>query len=142
MAKGVSLLEICVTILIMGTLAALSLPRFGGWRDWIAADHAAREVTTALAVGRHGAVLQATRARVTIASDTLRIDRLGAAGWEPWWRRAGPASLGVALEVSNPVVTFGPTGMGWGVANTRVVLRRGSQVETITVSRMGRVKRW
>ena len=142
MAKGFSLAELCVVLLIIGLLSAFGLPRLARLLDWIATDHAAREVTTALAVGRNGAVLQATRARVTISGDSLRIDRMGAVGWEPWWRRAGPRTLGVALEVSNPVVVFGPTGMGWGVSNTTVVLRRGSQVETITMSRVGRVKRW
>jgi prepilin-type N-terminal cleavage/methylation domain-containing protein len=142
MAKGFSLIELLVTMCIAALLAALWLPRAGRLLDWIATDHAVRDVTTALAIGRHGAVLQATRARVTIAADTLRIDRLGLTGWEPWWRRPGPASLGVGLEVSNPVVVFGPTGMGWGVSNTTVVLRRGSQVETITMSRVGRVKHW
>src|SRR6266513_2524256 len=99
-------------------------------------------VVISIAAGRNGAVLQATRARVIIAADTLRIDRFGPSGWEPWWRRPGPASLGVVLEVSNPLVVFGPTGMGWGASNTTVVLRRGSQVETVTISRLGRVKRW
>lgn len=136
------MVEMAVVLLVVGVVAAMGLPRFERLRDWIATDHAAREVTTALALGRHGAVMQATRARVIIAADTLRIDRLSETGWEPWWRRAGPAELGVQLEVSNPVVVFGPTGMGWGVSNTTVVLRRGSQVETITTSRVGRVKRW
>src|SRR6266545_7235428 len=142
MSKGFSLVELAVALVIVGILAAVGMPRLQRLRDWIATDHAAREVTTALALGRHGAVMQATRARVMIAADTLRIDRLGETGWEPWWRRPGPAELGVQLEVSNPVVVFGPTGMGWGVSNTTVVLRRGSQVETITTSRVGRVKRW
>src|SRR5437879_9379421 len=101
-----------------------------------------RYVTSALPVGLNGAVLHAIRALVTFATDSIRIDRFAAAGWEPWWRVAGPASHGVALEVSNPVVVFGPTGMGWGASNTKIVLRRGSQVETITVSRVGRVKHW
>jgi hypothetical protein len=48
----------------------------------------------------------------------------------------------VQLDVSNPVVVFDATGMGWGGSNTTAVLRRGSQVETITISRVGRVKRW
>jgi len=142
MAKGFSLIEMAVTICIAALLAALWLPRAGQLLNWIAADHAARDITTALAHGRQGAVLQATRARVTIAADTLRIDRLGPQGWEPWWRRPGPTSLGVQMEVSNPVVIFGPNGMGWSASNTMVVLRRGSQVETITTSRVGRVKRW
>ena len=97
---------------------------------------------TALAVARHGAVLQGMRARLTIAADSLRIDRLEQGGWTPWKRWPGPADLAVGIEVSNPVVVFGPTGLGWGASNTKVVLRRGSQVETITVSRLGRVKRW
>jgi len=142
MAKGFSLIELAVVLLVVGLLMAVGLPRLQGVLDWLATDRAARDVTTALAVGRYGAVLRATRARVLIAADTLRIDGLGAAGWEPWWRRPGPAASGVRLQVSNPVVTFGPTGMGWGVSNTRVVLRRGSHVETITTSRVGRVKRW
>ena len=129
-------------ICIAALLAAFWLPRAGRMWDWIATDHAVRDVTTALAVGRHGAVLQSTRARVTIAADTLRIDRFGPAGWESWWGRSGPARHGVQLTVSNPVIIFGPTGMGWGVSNTTVVLRRGSQVETITMSRVGRVKHW
>ena len=142
MAKGFSLIELAVAIAIAAALAALALPRAGRLLDWIATDTAVREVTTALSLGRHGAVMQGSRARVTIAADTLRIDRWRADGWEPWWRRPGPTSLGVRLEVSNPVVVFGPTGMGWGASNTTVVLRRGSQVETITMSRLGRVKRW
>jgi prepilin-type N-terminal cleavage/methylation domain-containing protein len=145
MSKGFSLVEVAIVLLIIALLTAVGLPRLGPLLDRIATDQAAREITTALAVGRHGAVMQATRARVTIAVDTLRVDRLKAGGareWEPWWRGPGPADLRVQLEVSNPVVVFGPTGMGWSASNTKVVLRRGSQVETITVSRLGRVKRW
>jgi prepilin-type N-terminal cleavage/methylation domain-containing protein len=146
MTKGFSLVEVAIVLLIIALLTAVGLPRLRPFLDRIATDQAAREITTALAVGRHGAVMQATRARVTIAVDTLRVDRLkvgrGVGEWEPWWHRPGPADLRVQLEVSNPVVVFGPTGMGWSASNTKVVLRRGSQVETITVSRLGRVKRW
>jgi type II secretory pathway pseudopilin PulG len=131
-----------VVVFIVMLLTAVMLPRWPRILDWVAADQAAREVTTAFAVARHGAVMQSTRARVIIAADTLRIDRLGPTGWDAWWRHPGPTSLGVSLQVSNPVVVFGPTGMGWGASNTTVTLRRGSQVETITLSRVGRVKRW
>ena len=131
-----------VVLGIAAILLGIWLPRAARLQDWLETERAARDVTTALAVGRNGAVMQATRARVEIAADTLRIDRLDQSGWTPWWRVPGPASHGVTLEVSNPIVTFGPTGMGWGVSNTRIVLRRGSQAETITTSRVGRVKRW
>ncbi len=146
MARGFSLVELAIVLCIITVLAAVGLPRLQPFLDRIATDQAAREITTAFAVGRNGALMQATRARVIVAADTLRIDRLKIGGtadeWEPWWRRPGPADLRVQLEVSNPVVVFGPTGLGWSASNTKVVLRRGSQVETITVSRLGRVKRW
>ncbi len=142
MSKGFTLLEMIVVTAIAALLLAFWLPRAARLIDWIETERAVRDVTTALAVGRNGAVLQSTRARIVIDTDTLRIDRLGAEGWEPWWRTPGPASHGVLLEVSNPVVTFGPTGMAWGVSNTKIVLRRGSQAETITLSRVGRVKHW
>ena len=139
---GFTVLELMVVICIAGLLASIWLPRAARLMDWITTQWALRDMTTALAVARHGAVLHATRARLTISADTLRIDRLEAAGWEPWWRRQGPASHGVVLQVSNPIVVFGPNGMAWGASNTTIIVRRGSQAETITVSRVGRVKLW
>lgn len=139
---GFTVLELMVVICIAALLMTLWFPRAARLMDWISTDRARHDMTTALAVARHGAVLQATRARLTISADTLRIDRLDATGWKPWWRQPGPASHGVLLQVSNPVVVFGPSGVGWGASNTKIVLSRGSQAETITVSRLGRVKVW
>lgn len=141
-AVGFTALELMLVICIAGLLMTLWLPRAARLMDWLNTQRALRDMTTALAVARHGAVLQATRARLTIGADSLEIDRLHAGGWEPWWHKPGPASYGVLLRVSNPVVVFGPNGIGWGASNTTIVLTRGSQVETITVSRVGRVKIW
>lgn len=139
---GFTVLELMVVICIAAVLAAVWLPRSARMLDQLATERAVRDITTALAVARHGAVLRSTRARLTISADSLRIDRFEEQGWKPWWRKPGPASHGVALETSNPIVVFGPSGMGWGVSNTTIVLRRGSHAETITMSRVGRVKHW
>ena len=148
MRRGFSLAELAATLAVLAIVTAVTLPRLRGLTDRIVLDSAARDVTTALAVARHAAVRHASRARLVIAADSLRLDRWAGpqvgvlAGWVPFARWAGPANRAVELEVSSPEVVFGPTGIGWGAANTRVVLRRGSRVETITVSRLGRVKRW
>ena len=141
MRRGYTLLELVVVLALVGLLTTFAVARFAPLLDWIAADGAARDVTTALAVTRTAAVLRGGRARLRIAADSLRIDREGPAGWEPYVRWAGPAAAGVSLTVSNPEIIFSPLGIAWGLSNTRVVLRRGSQIETITTSRLGRVRR-
>lgn len=139
--RGFSLVELLVVLLILSVVVALAAPRVGPALDRIATDGAARDLTTAIAVTRAAAVLQGTRARLRIAPDSLRVDRESAVGWAPVARWPGPAAAGVSLQVTNPEIVFGPLGLGWGLANTRVELRRGSQIETITTSRLGRVKR-
>jgi prepilin-type N-terminal cleavage/methylation domain-containing protein len=141
MRAGFTLVEMLVVLTIGAVVVAIAAPRLAPALDRLATDAAARDVTTALAVARTTAVLQSTRARLRIATDSLRVDRESAAVWVPVARWAGPASGRVALTVTNPEVVFGPLGFGWGAANTRVDLRRGSQIETVTTSRLGRVKR-
>ena len=142
MRKGFSLPEIVVVLAIAAVLSAVALPRLGGLLDALAADAAARDVTMALAVTRSAAVERGKRARLVIRADSLNIDLWENADWEPFLRWTGPADRGVSLLVSNPQVVFSPTGIGWGVSNTKVTLSRGSHIETITTSRVGRVKRW
>ncbi len=142
MSRGITLAELAVALAIVAVVTAITLPRLGGLLDWIAVNAAAQDVSTAMAVARSSAVMQGTRSRAVIASDTLRIDRWTGDSWGPLHRWPGPAAQGVALEVSNPEIVFDPIGLGWGVSNTKVVLRRGTRSEMITVSRLGRIKRW
>ena len=142
MRRGFSFAELAVVLAALGVLTALALPRWQELLDWVAVDRTAVEVSTALAVTRHAAVLGCTRARLLIADDSLRIDRRESGAWHPYTRWAGPAQRGVTLEVSNPDIVFLPTGLAWGLSNTRVTLRRGVRSAVITVSRVGRVKRW
>ena len=123
-------------------MTATTLPRLQGLRDWIAVNSAAQDVTTAVAVTRNAAIMQGSRRRLVIAHDSLRIDRWAGDSWASLERWPGPDRYGVSLEVSTPVVVFDPIGIPWGVSNTKVVLRRGVRSETITLSRLGRVKRW
>ena len=142
MRRGLTLAELLVVLAILAVVTAVTLPRLAGFRDWIAVDTAAQEVITAIAVARSAAVMQGTRSRAVIAADSLRIDRWTEGAWADLHRWPGPDRHGVTLEVSTPVVVFEPIGIAWGLSNTTVVLRRGTRVATITVSRLGRVKRW
>jgi len=139
---GATLLETALALTVAGILLVLVGPRLRHALDGVAADAAAREITTALAVARHAAIRHGRRARLRIASDSLRLEAWDGVSWTPFAAWPGPAARHVALEVSNAVIAYGPNGIGWGTANSTVRLRRGSQIETITTSRIGRVRRW
>jgi prepilin-type N-terminal cleavage/methylation domain-containing protein len=142
MRRGFTITELAVVLVILALVTAITLPRLQGLLDWSAVNIAAQDLTTAVAVTRHAAIMQGSKRRLVIAPDSLRIDRWEGDSWAPLERWPGPDRHGVALEVSNPVVVFDPIGLAWGLSNTKVVLRRGVRSETITLSRLGRVKRW
>jgi Tfp pilus assembly protein FimT len=128
-------------IAVTGLLVMLGLPRLGDALDRLAVDRATSDVTMAIAVARSLAVSMSTRARVVIREDSLVVDTLGRVAWGTWRVSAGAAAHGVSLRVSNRVIVFGGDGVGWGASNTSIVLSRGSHTGTVTVSRLGRVKR-
>jgi len=140
--RGFSLAELAIVLAIVGLVTALALPGWGALLDRIAVERAASEVTTAIALARNAAVLRATRARLSIHADSLTIDGWEDRTWVPVWRWPGPQRQAVSLDVSNETIMFGATGIGMGVSNTTVVLQRGSKTAKITMSRVGRVKRW
>jgi prepilin-type N-terminal cleavage/methylation domain-containing protein len=140
--RGFSLTELAIAVAVVGLVITITLPRLARLLDGVAVERAAAELTTALAITRNTAVIQARRARLSIAADSLRLDRWDGELWAPVRRWSGPAQLGVTATVSNPVVAFSPLGVGWGAANTRIVLERGLGRATITASRAGRIKRW
>jgi prepilin-type N-terminal cleavage/methylation domain-containing protein len=142
MRNGFSLPELAIVIAITGLLLLVGLPRLGVWLDRVAVARAAGEVTMTIALARNLAVAFSTRARVVIRQDSLLVDTMGVDGWARWRMWEGPGGHGVKLAVSNPTIVFTGNGLAWGLSNTRVVLTRGSHSETITVSRVGRVKRW
>ena len=141
MRRGFSLLELIVVIVIAGFVLSLWVPRVSRALDYAAANGAADDVATAIATTRALAVARGTRLRLRLATDSLRFDTLGTADWGPFRAWPGPGARRVVLTATNSVVDFTPIGFAWGVSNTTVTLTRGSQVETVVMSRLGRVRR-
>lgn len=141
MRRGYTLVELAVMLAILGTLFALALPRAVNWRDRHAARRAAAEVRAFYARARYGALVRSARVRIEVSADSL-VAVLEEATDSVFLRRPGPRYLGVELETTRSVVRVDPNGFGWGAANTKLILRRGSATESLTVSRMGRIKWW
>jgi Tfp pilus assembly protein FimT len=141
MTRGATLPELISAILIIMVLSSIVAPPLGRFLDSAAVISAADQVAALHDAARQGAIarrmptryeIDTARASVTLATrnrsgswDTLQVVPLGA----------------VRASASQPVVTFSPLGIGFGVSNTSVILARGVAAETLTVSRTGRLRR-
>jgi type IV fimbrial biogenesis protein FimT len=136
--RGFTLLELLVAVLVAAVLAAVAVSGAARVADTLAVRGAARELRAALASARHLAVLRATRAAVAI--DTTRAEVVVHVAAETSLVRPLHALYGVRLSASRDSLAYRADGLGWGATNARLIARRRSAAETVTVSRLGRVR--
>jgi prepilin-type N-terminal cleavage/methylation domain-containing protein len=136
---GFTLLEITVVLTLSAVLLALAVPRLSSLRDRSAVRAAADDVGGSFAAARAAAI--ARRAAVAIVLDTAAASVLVRAGGQVLARRALRAIYGVGLSSNRDSAVYDARGLGYGVTNLTVVVRRGAIVDTLTMSRLGRV-RW
>jgi prepilin-type N-terminal cleavage/methylation domain-containing protein len=141
MQRGVTLVELVVVLALIGALVGWGIPRMSAGMDWLAVDTAAHEVASFYATARFAAGQHGTRVRVEFGKDTLRAVFEGV--HDSLFRaQSGPARHGVAFRTSKSVIRIGSSGYGWGASNTTLVFRRGLVAESLTTSRLGRMKWW
>jgi len=141
MRHGFTLIELLVVLTLFGVLLALVVPRWAGQRDRLAVHRAAAEVAAFYHAARYAAIMRARRVRMEFAAADLRAVYEGPTD-SAFLIRAGPDRHGVVLEASRAIIRIGPDGVGYGAANTRLVLRRGASADTLTTSRLGRIRWW
>lgn len=139
--RGFSLLELLIAIAAMAALTAITVPRFAAVRDRLATERAARDLVTFYRQARYAAIVRGSVVRMEFAPDTLRAMFEGVTD-SVFLLRAGPARHGVTLTASRSLIRVYPNGFGYGAANTKLVVRRGMAAESVTTSRLGRVKKW
>ena len=138
MRHGMTLIELSIALGIVVVLTAVALPAAAALRDRALVRSAVTTLIASLAVARKAAVASgrmvavrfdtgAARVVVTARAETLGVHPL---------RQA----YGVSLEVTRDSIAYAPTGLGFGAANTRVIIRRRAAVDTIVISRLGRAR--
>ena len=141
MNRGVTLVEVLMVVTLVGVLSALGVPRVFRVQDRIMVARAASEVASFYHAARYGAILRARMVRIEFGAETLRAVYEGVTD-STFLLQPGPRRHGVSLAASRAEVRVSPNGLGYGAANTTLVLRRGEAVDTLTTSRLGRLKRW
>ena len=139
MRSGMTLIEVGITVGILGLMAGLTFPRFGSYRDRIAVDAATSSTLSLLATARHAALRRATRTAIHLDSSLGTV--FVVAGVDTIERRPLREVHQVEFSASRDSIAFTPSGLGFGAANTQIIVRRGGAADTISVSRLGRARR-
>lgn len=136
--RGATIVELVISLVTVGILCGIAVPRIGDQLDRIAVRGAARDVRTLLSVARAraigGARPTAVHFRALDSSAALRRGR------DTLEVRALGQVYGVSVRASREFTAFGVNGLGVGGANVSIFLRRHAAVETVFVSREGRVR--
>lgn len=142
MRTGSTLTELVAAAAMLALLLAIAAPRAAALRDRAAVHAAVVAVRTALAAARDEARNRAAPVVLALDAGARRVVVLAGAGPVRDTALIQPlgAELGVALESTGDSVRFAPNGLGFGVSNTTIVLRRGAAADTLRVSRLGRVR--
>lgn len=141
MTRGVTLIEILVVLTILALAAALAWPPARNIRDRFLVARAVNDVRGFYHQGRLASILAGRRVRLDVAADSLVASFEATAGDSVFLRRPGPASHGVALGVSNPVIRFFVGGIAAGPGNSTLAFGRGAVTDTLVTSRLGRIRR-
>jgi type II secretory pathway pseudopilin PulG len=134
-----SLVELTVVMTIIGCCLALVAPRFAAWRDGASVRGAVREIGATFSAARQAAIARRTMVAIALdtATGTISLD----AGGLRVLHRPLRDIYGIALGANRDSAVYDSRGFAYGVSNLSVVVRRGAAVDTLTMSRLGRV-RW
>ncbi len=140
MRRGYTLAEAVTVVGLVGLAASIALPPLARLLD----AAAVREATDRYAALHHRtrrlALARGTLARLEL--DTVARTATLSVRNTPAWDTVVVQAFGdVRLSASQPVVTFSPVGLGFGLSNSRLVFLRGTSADTLTLSRTGRLKR-
>lgn len=137
--SGFTLLEVMLALSIASILSAVAIPKTGALLDRIAVRGAVNDVDALLDHARHTAMTWGERA--TVELDTVHAIAVLRVGRDTTARREEGTLNGVRFRATRTSVVYTQLGMGFGVSNLTLVISKGAAAETLTVSRLGRVKR-
>jgi Tfp pilus assembly protein FimT len=125
--------------MVTGLMLAVAVPRFSELRARSAVRAAADDIGLAFATARASAIAQRTAAAVVF--DTVSGSLDVRCGGRTLLHRSLRVTYGVTLTSNRDSAVYDARGLGYGVSNLTVVVRRAALVDTLTMSRLGRV-RW
>ena len=136
--NGFTLIEVTITLCILSVLSAIAMPWAGKLLDRVRVRAAVVEIEALFGAARHIAIARAAPAtvdidtanrvlRVSVGNDTVRTAKVG-------------SDHDVTIGATRVRMSYSPTGMGYGASNLSVFVQRSAAVDTVFVSRLGRLR--
>jgi type IV fimbrial biogenesis protein FimT len=138
MRRAFTIVELTVTICILGVISAIAMPSVGKLLDSIHVRGAVLEIESLFSGARHIAI--ARSAQTTVDIDTVHQAIYVSVGVDTLRKREIGKDHGVRLSATRVQMSYSATGMGYGAANLSVFVRRSSFADTVFVSRLGRLR--
>lgn len=139
MRRAFTLLETTIVLTIAAVLLAMVAQRFAAARDRSAVRSALADLGSAFSLARQAAMTR--RSLVAVVLDTAGGAVEVRAAGERILRRDLGATYGIVLRANRDSAVYDARGLGFGASNLSVTARRGRIVDTLSMSRLGRV-RW
>jgi len=134
---GLTVLELIIALTIVGLLTAVAIPRLVGLRNASAVRSASSEIAASFTLARQTAIMG--RRTVAVVLDTASGEVIVRSGGRLVSRRQLRGIYSVLLSANRDSAVYDGRGMGFGVSNITIRVRRGSFVDTLTMSRLGRL---
>lgn len=135
---GITIIDQLLAIALLSVLLTISLQGVGALRDRFAVRAATRAVKDALALAREHAGASGARAAVHFGHVDARV--AVQAGSDSLFTLSLAHRFGVSMIATRDSMAYLPSGLGYGAANMSIFLSRGARHDTITISRLGRVR--
>lgn len=138
MRRGTTILELTLSLAVFSILSAITYPRVRSMLDGIHVRGTTTEIHALFTAARHHAITRSEHVVVDIDPGRAAIALL--AGADTIRQREFADSHGVTLAANRESFTYSPIGVGYGAGNMTLVVRRNARVDSVYVSRLGRVR--
>jgi prepilin-type N-terminal cleavage/methylation domain-containing protein len=136
--RAFTLLELTVGLALAALLFAVAAPHLAAMRAGAAVRAAVADAGSTFALARESAIV--ARALTAVVIDTVHgtvtVRRAGVLVI----RRTIGTAYGVHLGANRDSVVYDSRGLGFGVSNLTLIIRRGAVVDTLSMSRLGRLR--
>lgn len=136
---GSTLIEQVILLAVLGVVGTVGVAGGSRLLDTTTVHAASRELAELFSLARDRAM--ATGTRTAIRLDAARARVVVHSGIDTLATLDLRQQHAVRIDVTRDSMAYLSSGLGYGAANLRVIVSRGASRDTLTVSRLGRVRR-